>query len=116
MSNNEIMLRLEHGWVTKEELQRMLGGVSERAARDYIAELNIELLPFNKCVLSTSARKGFHIANPFSEEDKEIAIHASKELESKAISIFQRRKALENFIKFTESAKESAKTIQLTLF
>jgi len=91
-------------------------GMSERACRDYMADLNERLSVYGKCILSTAARKGYHIPNPFDETDMLLAMQADKELESKAISIFQRRKAIKNFIQFANSAKEARKEVQLSLF
>lgn len=115
MTDSEIILRLENGWLTREELSSMLG-LSDRATRAYIEELNKTLRPYGKCVLSSASRKGYHIPNPCNEEDIAIANAVVNELKSKAISIFERRQSVEDFLKSAESARSTESTIQLTLF
>lgn len=115
MNDADIILNLESRWVTREELCDMLGS-NDRAVRSYIEDLNIRLKGHGKCVLSSSSRKGYHIPNPLSEEDVAIANMVLNELKSKAISIFERRQSVENFIKFAESAKVVGKEEQITLF
>lgn len=110
-----IILMLEQGWVTKEQLRSILG-VSERAVRDYLAGLNERLAPYGKCVLSTAAHKGYKIPNPHSPEDLQLVSAATEELKSKAISIFERRKVLEDFLKSAASAKAEENETQLSLF
>lgn len=115
MTDSDIILALEERWLTRQELGRMLG-LSDRAVRSYMEELNNRLASHGKCVLSSASRTGYHIGNPHNPEDIAIANLVVKELESKAISIFQRRKAVTDFLKYAESAEETERTIQLTLF
>lgn len=115
MNDSDIILALESRWVSREELCSMLG-TNDRAVRAYIEELNIRLKSHGKCVLSTSSKKGYHIGNPCSDEDVALANAILVELKNKAISIFERRQSVENFIKFAESAKDASKETQLTLF
>jgi biotin operon repressor len=115
MSDSDIILALESGWLSREELSQMLG-VPDRAVRNYIEDLNIRLRSHGRCVLSSSSRKGYHIPNPLSDEDVAFANHVLDELKSKAISIFARRQAVEDFIKFSQSAKDAQRETQLTLF
>lgn len=110
-----IILMLENGWVSKEQLRATLG-LSERAVRDYLAGLNERLAPYGKCILSTAARKGYKIPNAHDPEDIRVATAAVAELKSKAISIFERRKVLEDFIKNAQTAKEEEGQVQLQLF
>lgn len=110
-----IILLLEQRWVSKEELRATLG-MSERAVRDYLAGLNERLAPYGKCVLSTAARKGYKIPNAHNDEDLRLAAAAVEELKSKAISIFSRRKVLEDFLKNAQTAKEEQGHKQLVLF
>lgn len=110
-----IILMLERGFVSKEELKATLG-LSERAVRDYLAGLNERLAPYGKCVLSTAARKGYKIPNAHDPEDIRLVTAAVAELKSKAISIFERRKVLEDFIKNAETAKNEEGQVQLQLF
>lgn len=115
MNDSNILLALESGWLTREELRKMLGGASDRKARAYIEELNQQLQAYGKCIVSTSSRAGYHIPNPLLEEDMELVRDAIAELKSKAVSIFERRKVLEDFIiKANEAPKP--KIEQLTLF
>lgn len=115
MSDSDIILTLESRWVSREELCSMLG-TNDRAVRAYIEELNIRLKSHGKCILSSSSRKGYHIGNPCSDEDVALANAILVELKNKAISIFERRQSVENFIKFSESAKDASRETQLTLF
>ena len=115
MNDSDIILALESRWVSREELCSMLG-TNDRAVRAYIEELNIRLKSHGKCVLSTSSKKGYHIGNPCSDEDVALANAILVELKNKAVSIFERRQSVENFIKFAESAKDASKETQLTLF
>ena len=115
MTDTEIILALESRWVTREELTDMLGA-TDRAARSYIEELNIRLKSHGKCVLSSSSRRGYHIGNPYNEEDIALANAVLVELKNKAISLFERRQSVENFIKMAESAKASETEVQLSLF
>ena len=110
-----IILMLERGWVSKETLQATLQ-MSERAVRDYIAGLNERLAPYGKCILSTAAHKGYKIPNPHDEDDLRIVAGAVEELKSKAISIFTRRKVMEDFLKNAESLKHAETEVQLSLF
>lgn len=115
MNDTDIILALESRWVTREELCDMLGA-NDRAVRAYIEDLNIRLKSHGRCVLSSSSRRGYHIPNPLSEEDVAIANMVLNELKSKAISIFERRQSVENFIRYSESTKASEKEVQMTLF
>lgn len=115
MSDSEIILELESRWVTREELREMLG-IPDRAVRSYIEDLNIRLQSYGKCVLSTSSRAGYHIPSEYNEADIALANQVIAELESKAISIFQRRKSVTEFLKLAASAKEASHEQQLTLF
>lgn len=115
MNDIDIILALESRWVTRQELSEMLG-MGDRAARAYIEDLNIRLKAYGKCVLSSATRKGYHIPNPLDEEDVALANAVLNELKNKAISIFERRQSVENFIKFAESAKVVGKEEQITLF
>lgn len=112
-----IIAELKKRWVTKEELSIMLGfspkGNGERKARLYIEELTKKLAFFNLCVLSTSARKGYHIPDPNNSKDVSLAKHSLEELRQKAISIFERRKIIANFCKHNHIEEEVK---QLTLF
>jgi biotin operon repressor len=110
-----IILMLEHGWVSKEQLRSTLG-LSERAVRDYLAGLNERLAPYGKCILSTAARKGYKIPNSHDEEDLRIVAAAIDELKSKAVSIFARRKVLEDFLKSAQTEKSEEGKVQLSLF
>lgn len=117
--NNEsnIILELESRWVTREELRELLGGnISDRNVRGFIEELNKKLANYGKCIVSTSARAGYHIPNPHSEDDLRIVASAVEELKSKAISIFERRKMLEDFMKQAASDKMTENEIQLSIF
>ena len=110
-----IILMLEKGFVSKEELRATLG-MSERAVRDYLAGLNERLAPYGKCILSTAARRGYKIPNAHNEEDLTLVAAAVAELKSKAISIFERRKVLEDFLKNAETLRETKDETQLSLF
>lgn len=110
MTEQEIIKELQSRWVPREELSNMLG-LPDRAARGYLEELSRKLEAFGMCILSTAAKKGYHIPDPTSEEDVRIAGTAVNELKSKAISIFERRKSIENFL-----SKASRGAEQLTLF
>lgn len=109
MSEEQIIDELRKRWVPREELADMLG-TTERGARAYTEELTQRLAALGTCVLSTAARKGYHIPSHDNPEDVELAKNASKELESKAISVFNRRKAINAFL------GASSKIEQLTLF
>lgn len=115
MTDSEIILLLESKWVTREELRTLLG-IPDRAVRSYIEDLNIKLQSYGRCILSTSARPGYHIPSAYNEADIAIANAVVAELESKAISIFQRRKSVTEFLKSAESAKAAKHEEQLTLF
>jgi len=91
-------------------------GITDGSARAYIADLNLRLRPYGKCVLSSATRKGYHIPSPFNEEDIAIANIAINELKSKAISIFERRQAIEDFLKYSQSARDTENETQLSLF
>ena len=86
-------------------------GCSERGARAYTEELTQKLIPLGTCVLSTAAKKGYHIPDIGNPEDIELARIAVDELKSKAISIFERRKAIDNFLERVPKVET-----QLTLF
>lgn len=115
MNDTDIILALESRWVTREEIAEMLG-TNDRAARSYIEELNLRLKSHGKCILSSSSRKGYHIGNPYNEEDIALANAVLVELKNKAISLFERRQSVENFIKMAESAKAAENEVQLLLF
>lgn len=115
MSDADVILKLEGGWISREELSQMLG-LPDRAVRSYIEDLNTRLRSHGRCVLSSSSRRGYHIPNPLSEEDVAIANLVLQELKAKAVSIFTRRQAVEDFIKFSQSAKDAQRETQLTLF
>lgn len=116
MNETDIILALEQDWVTKEQLQRWLN-MGERGVRAYIEELNIKLMVYGRCVLSTASKKGYHIPDRHSETDLQIAMAAEKELENKAISIFERRKAIRHFIERAKADNaEPEMNKQLTLF
>lgn len=111
MTEEEIITALKERWVPREELASMLG-LAERQSRVWVENLTQRLLPMNLCVLSTAAKKGYHIPSPTNEEDVKLAEGALQELKSKAISIFERRKPIENFLKKADGQRD----IQLTLF
>lgn len=119
MSEDEIIKELKARWVSKEEVADMLGLAPtkdrERKARAYTEELTQKLLPFNLCVLSTAAKKGYHIPDMDNPEDVALANGAVEELKSKAIAVFERRKPIENFVKCA-TARADAKAVQLELF
>jgi hypothetical protein len=119
MNEEQIINELKARWVTKEELADMLELPAtkdrERKARAYTEELTQRLASFNLCVLSTAAKKGYHIPNPSNEEDMDLANRAIEELKSKAISVFERRKPIENFVKNAMQFRDS-KPVQLELF
>lgn len=115
MDDSDLILLLESRWVTREELCVILG-MADRAVRSYIEDLNVRLAKYGKCILSTSGRTGYKIGNWSSEEDIALAMRIDKELESKAISIFERRKSIRQFISYAASAKEAKKEEQLSLF
>lgn len=115
MTETDIILALESRWVSRDEIAAMLG-TSDRAARSYIEDLNIRLKSHGKCVLSSSTRRGYHIPNPLSEEDVAIANSAVNELKNKAVSLFTRRQAIEDFLKFAETARDTDGETQLSLF
>ena len=105
-----IIRMLERGWVSKEQLMITLS-LSERAVRDYIAGLNERLAPYGKCVLSTAAHKGYKIPDPRKAEDRQLMEGAVAELKSKAISIFERRKVIEDSLNAINETP-----VQMTLF
>lgn len=115
MSETEIIRELTSRWVTREELCAMLG-VPDGVARAYIRDLNERLAECHSCILSTAARKGYHIPNPRCEEDVRLVIHADTELKNKAISIFERRRVLADFVKYAETLETQPELIQGTLF
>lgn len=115
-SETEILLALESSWVSKEELMLLLGGVSERVARSYIEALNDKLSKYGKCIVSTAARKGYHIPDRNNLEDLKIVANAIEELKSKAVSIFTRRKTLEDFLNNAKSSADGELLKQLSLF
>ena len=115
MTDGDIILALEERWVSRDELQRMLGS-GDRGVRAYIADLNTRLKDYGKCILSTSSRKGYHIPNPMDEDDLELVRGAVEELKSKAISIFEHRQSLENFLRTAQEKAEQPRITQLTLF
>jgi len=115
ISNAELILKLQQGWVSREELQVLLE-TTERGARKVIEELNEELKGFNSCVLSTARKTGYHIPSAYNQDDVQLANVILEELKNKAISIFERRSSIENFIKYAASAKEGENHIQGELF
>lgn len=115
MKDQEILKELEQRWVTREELAVMLG-TNDRNVRLWIEAMNTKLGEGHRCILSTAARKGYHIPSFYSDEDKRLVRMAINELKSKAISIFERRKPLEDFDKFVCSLETAQDNIQLTLF
>lgn len=115
MTDSEVILALESRWISREELAEMLG-LTDRATRSYLENLNTTLRPYGKCILSTASRKGYHIPSPFNDEDVAIANHVVNELKNKAVSLFARRQAIEDFLKYAESAKAVQDVVQLSLF
>ena len=111
MSEEEIINELRARWIPRDELAMMLG-TTERQARSYTEELTQKLIPFGTCVLSTAAKKGYHIPDPANADDVALASTAIEELKSKAISIFNRRKAIEAFLTKANKPIE----VQLSLF
>ena len=91
-------------------------GMADRATRAYVEDLNTKLRSYGKCILSSSSRKGYHIPSPYNEEDVSLANAVLVELKNKAISLFTRRQAVEDFIKSAESARAAQCETQLTLF
>lgn len=120
MTDAEIIRELKSRWVSKWELCDMLNlprtSNGERKARLYTEQLTQVLLTQNSCVLSTAARKGYHIPDPLDEGDVALARGAVEELKSKAIAVFERRKPIENFLKFSTSMQDAIGNVQLTLF
>lgn len=116
MTKAEIVAELKLRYVTKEELAQMLGATSERTVRMWIEQLNAELKTEYSCVLSTGRKAGYHIPNPYDATDVEEANAILAELKKKAISIFDRRQAIENFVKYSQSADAARGVIQPTLF
>lgn len=110
MADEEIIRELRTRWVSREEIGQMLG-VPDRAARSYIEELNKKLEVFDLCIISTSSKKGYFIPDPAKPEDIELAERVLDELQSKAISIFDRRKAINNFLNHCQRTET-----QLSLF
>lgn len=98
MTDAQIIAELRKRWVGRGELSEMLG-VSDERARQYIAGLNLRLAQFGTCIISTAARRGYHIPDENNPEDISLAQGAADELESKAISIFERRKVINSFLK-----------------
>lgn len=115
MSENEIIRVLTERWVTREELCLMLG-TSDVAMRAYVSDLNRRLAERHSCVLSTATRRGYHIPDATCEDDVRVALHAIDELKNKAISIFERRKALEDFTKYAEAIRKEPEPVQGSLF
>lgn len=114
MDKKELIRLLEERWITKEELQSLLG-MNERGVRLVLADLNIELGKEGRCVLSSAGRRGYHIPSVDCDEDIEWAVAVEKELESKAISIFERRKAIRCFLNRAGS-RDRATYVQGSLF
>lgn len=115
MNENEIIDLLKTRWVTREELCRLLG-LTDTATRVYIRELNLKLASQHSCILSSARTEGYHIPNPKSEEDIRKTIGAVSELKSKAISIFERRKVLEDFVTYAQANFDSPEPLQGSLF
>lgn len=115
MTESDIILVLESGWVTRQELSEMLG-MGDSAVRQYIADLNVRLKSYGKCVLSSASRVGYHIPNPLDDEDVALANFVLDELKKKALSIFERRQSIENFVRYAETSKSAGKTERITLF
>ena len=115
MERAELIQLLESGWITKEELQAELG-TNERNARLILQELNSELEAEGRCVLSSASRRGYHIPSVNDADDLETARIAEKELESKAISIFERRRAIRKYIGIAEATTRKGVPVQGTLF
>lgn len=114
MNDSSILLALEHGWLTRPELCKMLGGVSDRKARAYIEDLNTQLMEYGKCIVSTLGKAGYHIPDKRNPEDMELVRCAIAELKSKAVSIFERRQVLEAFLRLP--ADTTPQPTQLSLF
>jgi len=115
MTKNELILTLENRWMTRGELMSALD-MSERVTRGIIARLNEELIAYNKCVVSTSRKKGYHIPIPFNPQDVQLVAVAAKEIHSKSMSLLIKEKAFNYFLKFAESGKESENEKQISLF
>ena len=115
MDRKELIQLLESGWITKEELQAELG-LPERAVRSVLQDLNAELEAEGRCVLSSASRRGYHIPSVNDEDDLETAKIAERELESKAISIFERRRAIRKYIGIAEAMTMKGAPVQGVLF
>ena len=115
MDRKELIQLLESGWITKEELQAELG-LPERAVRSVLQDLNAELEAEGRCVLSSASRRGYHIPSVNDRDDLETAKIAERELESKAISIFERRRAIRKYIGIAEAMTMRGVPVQGSLF
>lgn len=116
MNEEYIIQQLKVRWVSREELSGLLDEPSDRGVRKWIESLNDRLKNEHSCVLSTCQKRGYHIPNPYDEEDIRLVRTAVHELKNKAASIFARRSPLEDFLKYTESLAEAKGAYQLTLF
>ena len=112
MDRKELIQLLEQGWITKEALMVALG-TNERNTRLILQELNAELEAEGRCVLSSASRRGYHVND---RDDLETAKIAERELESKAISIFERRRAIRKYIGIAEAMTMKGVPVQGVLF
>ena len=115
MDKKELIQLLEQGWITKEALMVALGTI-ERNTRLILQELNAELEAEGRCVLSSASRRGYHIPSVNDRDDLETAKIAERELESKAISIFERRRAIRKYIGIAEAMTMKGAPVQGVLF
>ena len=99
----EIIDELKSRWVSKWELCDLLD-CNSREVRAAMERLNQELAEKGSCLLSTSAKKGYHIPDPTNEEDMKLARGAVKELKSKAIALLAKRKAIYTFVSINSNS------------
>lgn len=97
-TTEQLISDLRAGWLTRQDVAQVINAKSDREARNFMHDFNSILEAQGDCILSTSAKAGYHIPDPENEQDVLMVLRAEKELRKKAISLFQRRKALDRWL------------------
>lgn len=115
MTRETVISVLKSGWIPRSTLADMLE-MNDLETRMFVRDLNLSLKDEGLCILSSSTKRGYHIPDPTNEKDVALAMKVVRELKAKAASIYERSSVIDDFIKFSTSAKTASGVVQLDLF
>ena len=89
-------------YVTKQELSIFMDGMNERTIRDIINWIRNKKV----MIISTSAKKGYKLADPKNADDIEEVKHMWAEVDHRQLELESMKKCCSKFLKDVESKKE----------